>query len=207
MTEAQKLAEGDPEAGHDTDALITPSGFGLNSQQKTMPSDNEVTQYGRAQLEAAMAKAQPRLQEYLTILRPWRTFFKDFRTLEVTKSDAHLRSHLENTFAYYQANYLVLSLVVLTLFILNHPSTLISILMVIACWVLYMYRGGLDPSWKPACAGIEITSWHRLVLMSVASLNFLFLVDGVALFILAGVSAGLAVVHATFHKGAIAQEL
>merc|ERR1719263_878497 len=85
-----------------------------------------------------------------------------------------------------------------------HPAYLAAAAVMVGAWSTYLVRGGLDPAWKPLLWGMELTSMHRLMLLSAGSLLLLFLVIGEALFVLAGMLSVIIVFHAAFHPGSFA---
>merc|ERR1712187_489815 len=110
-----------------------------------------------------------------------------------------LLSHIERNLAYFQANYLMIALLILAFALFMHPPWLMAVSIVSFVWAIYLSRGGLDPDWKPVVGGIEWASSHRLTILYTASLALVFMVFGEALLVLVGAIATLSAMHAAFH--------
>merc|ERR1719231_1464394 len=98
---------------------------------------------------------------------------------------------------------MLLVVVAFGIMIFVHPAYLAAAAVMVGAWSAYLVRGGLDPKWKPVIWGMELSSMHRLMLLSAGSLVSLFLVMGDSLFILAGLLSVLIVFHAVFHPGTL----
>jgi len=133
-------------------------------------------------------------------LRPWRHFVALRRPAPGTQ----WRARIEQNLAHYQANYLLVSAVLLVLTLLTHTRGAIAAVLVTLGWAAYARGGGMEPTWTPQFGGTDVTSSHRLMLLGASSIALLFMAAGEMLMMFAGISAALAIGHASLHPGAAA---
>mmetsp|Transcript_20021 Transcript_20021/g.42745 ORF Transcript_20021/g.42745 Transcript_20021/m.42745 type:complete len:222 (-) Transcript_20021:98-763(-) len=197
--EALEAAEPLTAQASEQGAADSPSADVATPAVKAAPSASaEALELIRAQWDVLSDFAAPYVASYYAILRPWGEFFH-LQQPNLGLDD--FQSHVERNLAHFQANYLVLAVVILVATLLSHPARLIAAAIDVAAWAIYATRGGLNPDWRPKVAGAEMTSSHRLMVLSAGSLAVLFLVDGEAMLVLAGLLALLTTGHALFHPG------
>lgn len=139
---------------------------------------------------------EPILERYWHLLRPW----GEFAALQKPQSREDWLQHMQQNAGYFQANYLLLTLLFLVLMILDFskPKRAGIAVLVIAVWLLFVKCGGRDPAWKWEVCGKEISAGSRELIMILGTAVLLFLILGHGL-ILCGV---LALAHAHLHPGA-----
>merc|ERR1719198_95567 len=118
----------------------------------------------------------PKVRSYSVQLRPWSEFF----IFEKPDPQAgfEFQRHVEVNMGHFQANYLFIACALTSIAIFMHPSWFVLISLLTGGWALYMAKGGFDPDWKPKVGGVEMTSGHRLLVMSAGSMALFFLVLG-----------------------------
>eukprot|EP00927_Polykrikos_kofoidii_P039212 TRINITY_DN33641_c0_g1_i1.p1 TRINITY_DN33641_c0_g1~~TRINITY_DN33641_c0_g1_i1.p1 ORF type:complete len:213 (+),score=46.55 TRINITY_DN33641_c0_g1_i1:224-862(+) len=155
----------------------------------------------RQQVDSVMTMCGPYMKSHFSPLRPWNEFF--FAVSLDASFDIHdLQVRVEANLSYFQANYLSVAAVIFGVALLVHPAWLWAVSLVAGGWAVYVSNGGLDPAWKPQVGGIQLMSSHRLMILYIGSLTFLFLTFGEALLVLVGAVAMLTFAHAGLHAGA-----
>ncbi|CAD7960222.1 unnamed protein product [Amoebophrya sp. A25] len=130
----------------------------------------------------------------MLILRPWLgEFCSNFK--RPTRFDGQ---QIAKNLSYFRANYLVVTLAVLVFGLLMNPTSLICILVVGVCWFFFLAKNQ-NPEWRTAIGGLELTPYHRLLLMGGVSSLFLVVTIGGLIFMLVGLGALASVGHAVAH--------
>merc|ERR1712232_251063 len=93
----------------------------------------------------------PCVQSYAASLRPWSEFA--ILMMQTPETMNGLQDRLENNFAYFQANYMLVVVTTFGFTIFIHPAYLAVVCFMVGCWSAYLVRGGLDPRWKPLMWG------------------------------------------------------
>eukprot|EP00933_Yihiella_yeosuensis_P044994 TRINITY_DN40298_c0_g1_i1.p1 TRINITY_DN40298_c0_g1~~TRINITY_DN40298_c0_g1_i1.p1 ORF type:complete len:240 (-),score=31.56 TRINITY_DN40298_c0_g1_i1:292-948(-) len=176
-----------------------PTAIGAGSGPSSARPDS-ASSAAQAEIAALMSSAQPYVDHYAAILRPWKGFFK----LRRPDSSQEIQQRIKENLVHFQANYMVVVTLFLGLILLSHPLRFATVLTILGAWALCSRMGGFDPSWQPKVGDIELTPMHRLALLTSMSFMILFLVAGTLLLNLAGLSAVLTACHAGLHPGPIA---
>jgi len=147
------------------------------------------------QFDALVGKSPPFVQMYVGTVRSWAEF------VAVASPDTveEVQRRVEHNLMYFWANYLLILVVFLVMMLFNHMPSLVVTTVVIGIWALYARMGGLDPSWRPKIGTVELMASHRLMILTSASVGFLFCVAGDMVLMLVGLSALIAVGHAALH--------
>lgn len=151
----------------------------------------------KEQFHILMAKSPPFVQNYVATIRSWMDFFR----WQIPETGEDIKRRLEQNLVYFCANYLLILVIFLIAMLFSHPHRLVYTVLILALWGFYARAGGLDPTWRPVVKGIELSSGHRLAIMSSSSVCFLFFVAGDVVLMLIGMSTLLAMAHAAMHPG------
>eukprot|EP00440_Ansanella_granifera_P020604 gb/GFBE01022376.1/.p1 GENE.gb/GFBE01022376.1/~~gb/GFBE01022376.1/.p1 ORF type:complete len:197 (+),score=32.29 gb/GFBE01022376.1/:1-591(+) len=147
----------------------------------------------------ALSAIEATVAPYTRWLRPW----SEFVSLQLPDPDLEYSflKRIVGNIAYFQANYLLISSMLFAIAVYRHTSWILAVLLLMSVWVAYITRGGLDPSWKPVVAGVELPASHRLGLLYAGSLLLILVVFGEALLVLIGILGTLTGTHALCHPG------
>lgn len=153
----------------------------------------EVAAEVQEKLDVVMEKLEP----YTSRLQPWH----EFLTLQTPDLDKEPLLHIARNLAYFQANYLLLATLVIAISIYMHTTWLLAVLLLVVVWSVNATCGGLDPSWSPkighhSIGEVELTAWHRLTALYIASILLVFIVIGKALLVEFGALGSLTFMHA-----------
>lgn len=171
------------------------------STSKALEDASEAASAAGAQLKELLAVAQPFVQAHIiSALRPWRAFC----VVRRPEPGSSLHARVEQNLAHFQANYMVIGLTSLIIFLISHPAHCIVGILTAAAWAVYVQKGGLEPSWKPKVGGVELASSHRLMILSACSIGLLFIVAGQLMLELLGLTAVFTLGHAALHPGGAA---
>mmetsp|Transcript_98162 Transcript_98162/g.194392 ORF Transcript_98162/g.194392 Transcript_98162/m.194392 type:complete len:200 (-) Transcript_98162:58-657(-) len=151
----------------------------------------------------AASRSWVHVQDYAAVVRPWREFI----IVAQPQVGPGFQKHVEQNLEHYQANYMLVFVVLFLLNVLSHPMRFTGLLIAAGGWTWYLAAGGLDPNWRPWVYGVELTPVARMIILSTATLAWVFIVAGEALFVLAGLLAFLSVCHAACHPGATAAQV
>mmetsp|Transcript_88392 Transcript_88392/g.175749 ORF Transcript_88392/g.175749 Transcript_88392/m.175749 type:complete len:202 (+) Transcript_88392:75-680(+) len=177
-----------------------PSGETTSTASSTGAAASAEIAVGAAKehLDALHRGLGPLLQAYT--LRPWGHFMKLRRPADA----AEARRRVSDNFGHFQANYAVVTLVVLLVAFLTQPTVIVALLIVVALWVLLAKQGALDPDKQLNLGGNDLTVPQRALMMCAGSVCLLYLATGNLLLWLVAFLAVVAVAHAALHPGAAA---
>lgn len=143
-----------------------------------------------AELDAVSEAVVPHVRSQARLLRPWGSFL----AVKRPELGVDWLARIKGNLAHFQANYLMATIVLVVLFLLNRPRRLLGTILAFCFWVA-MFRGR-DPCWTLQAWGLRLTL-PRVILAGVVSAALaLALVKEVLL-----ISALLALAHAAAHPG------
>ncbi|CAJ1453413.1 unnamed protein product [Effrenium voratum] len=128
---------------------------------------------------------RPKTSHFSTTLQPWRTFF----VARLPESSEEAKSRAKRNLLHFQANYLVVTAVVLATLQLNNPLGLAATVLVAALWALLPQ--------------LQLAPPFRLAGLAAVSLLVLYLAAGTLLLNLAFVALLCSVCHAALHPGSV----
>lgn len=114
---------------------------------------------------------------WLQKAQPWREFFLPMAFPNANDGCGRLTSNVYN----YQTNYAILFVLYLVITILLQPSALVSIVIIIVVWMLFLKKND-DPDWKPMIGGVQLGPMQRWLVLAATTALILLMVAGSTIF-------------------------
>jgi len=156
-----------------------------------------------AAVPASLQPVKERAGRFLSNAQPWRDFFIPL----AIPSSSDACSRLTANIYHFQTNYAILFVVGLVLAIVAQPSALVSVLVTVAAWMLFLKKND-DPEWSPQLGGVALGPVQRWLLMAGVTAIVLLFVAGSTIFNAAIMYLLAAIAHGILHdpaaKGTVA---
>jgi hypothetical protein len=161
---------------------------------------------GTAAVPSSLQPVKEKAGAFLQKAQPWREFLLPLSMPDASAGCARLTSNIYQ----FQTNYAILFVVQLVISIFMQPSALMSIVIVMVVWVIFLKKND-DPEWKPTISGVELGPMQRWLFLAVITALILMTVAGNTIFNAALMYCGFVVAHGLVHdvsaKSRSAQEV
>jgi len=111
--------------------------------------------------------------KFLGKAQPWRSFLLPLSAPTANEGCTRLTTNIYS----YQTNYAILFVVQLIVSLLLQPSALISIIVVVMVWMLFLKKND-DPDWQPTIGGVQLGPMQRWLLLAAITAIILLVVAG-----------------------------
>merc|ERR1719265_3090191 len=147
-----------------------------------------------AAVPTSLAPVKEATGKFLQKAQPWRDFLLPLSAPNANQGCTRLTTNIYS----YQTNYAILFVVQLVVALLLQPSALISIVLVVIVWMLFLKKND-DPNWNPTIGGAQLGPMQRWLLLAAITALVLLLVAGGTIFNASLLYLGLVCVHGLCH--------
>ena len=151
-------------------------------------------------IEFLLRQLGPYRDTYAHLAKGQRSWFQFFQKPTELGSAEVVMKRVQTNLNYFQANYVLLVLLLLLFYLVRAPTTLAVFAILGAVWVWFLGKNE-DVTWRPVVNGVELSKQQRYwIMLGVSAVLFIYFALDIA-FSVIGVGVLVVGVHAVLNPG------